>query len=77
MLLLPCTEHVPRALCAAGPPSALVAHSVPYTSHCRSTVAGLAERRKKLAAEQEAFAEAVDAAKARAAAEEAAKWEAM
>lgn len=42
-----------------------------------STVAALAERRRKLAAEQEAFAEAVDAAKARAAAEEAAKWEAM
>ena len=38
-----------------------------------STVAGLAERRRKLAAEQEAFAEDVDAAKARAAAEEAAK----
>jgi peptidoglycan hydrolase CwlO-like protein len=42
-----------------------------------STVAGLAERRRKLAAEQEAFAEAVEAAKARAAAEEAGKWEAM
>ena len=42
-----------------------------------STVAALAERRRKLAAEQEAFAEAVDAAKSRAAAEEAAKWEAM
>ena len=37
----------------------------------------LSECRRKLAAEQDAFAEAVEAAKQRVAAEEAAKWEAM
>ena len=39
-------------------------------------VAGLAERRRRLAAEAEGFQEAVEAARARAAADEAAKWDA-
>lgn len=45
----------------------------PLTS---AQVAGLAERRRRLAAEAEGFQEAVEAARARAAADEAAKWDA-